>query len=82
MGTRKGKTYRQGRKPMKFGTNGFEVVEFKITQNPKLHPPILIWDLDARLAGEQTICLDWDLALRLEMRLEISRQEEFGWEEF
>ncbi|GBO37291.1 hypothetical protein AVEN_105108-1 [Araneus ventricosus] len=25
---------------MKFGANGFEVVEFKITQNPKLHPPI------------------------------------------
>ncbi|GBN77284.1 hypothetical protein AVEN_160855-1 [Araneus ventricosus] len=63
-GTREGKTYLQDRKPMKFGTNGFEVVEFKRTQNPKLHPPIPIWDLDERLG----------------MKLEIScvGEEEFG----
>ncbi|GBL95660.1 hypothetical protein AVEN_24859-1 [Araneus ventricosus] len=60
-------------KPMKFGANGFEVVEFKRTRNPKLHPPIPIWDLDARLAGEQRICLHWYLTLRLEMKLEIPR---------
>ncbi|GBN37102.1 hypothetical protein AVEN_208324-1 [Araneus ventricosus] len=72
-GTQEGKTYRQGRKPMKFRANGFEVVEFKRTQNPKLHPPIPIWDLDARLAGEQRICLHCHLASRLEMKLEIPR---------
>ncbi|GBN80015.1 hypothetical protein AVEN_219878-1 [Araneus ventricosus] len=69
---------------MKFGANGLKVVEFKRTSNPKLHPPIQIWDLDARLAGEQRICLHWDLASRLEMKLEIPRwvRRSEGWEEF
>ncbi|GBO03687.1 hypothetical protein AVEN_85882-1 [Araneus ventricosus] len=65
---------------MKFGANGLEVVEFKRTQNPKLHPPIPIWDLDVRLAGEQRICLHWHLASRLEMKFGIPRvgEEEIG----
>ncbi|GBO05134.1 hypothetical protein AVEN_169618-1 [Araneus ventricosus] len=33
-GTREGKTNRQGRKPMKFGANELEVMEFQRTQNP------------------------------------------------
>ncbi|GBN81707.1 hypothetical protein AVEN_146757-1 [Araneus ventricosus] len=70
-GTQERKTFRQCEKPMKFGANGLEVVEFQRTQNPKFHPPIPIWDLDARVAGEQRICLHWDLASRLEMKLEI-----------
>ncbi|GBM13462.1 hypothetical protein AVEN_40403-1 [Araneus ventricosus] len=83
-GTREGKANRQGRKPMKFGTNILEVVELQQTQNPKLHPPIPIWDLNARVGGKQRICLHWDLASRLEMKLEINRveEEENGWEEF
>ncbi|GBN02442.1 hypothetical protein AVEN_177639-1 [Araneus ventricosus] len=82
-GTREGKTNRQGRKPMKFGANELEVIEFQRTQNPKLHQPLPIWDLDARVAIEQRTCLHWDLALRLEMKLEIPRvgEEERGWEE-
>ncbi|GBO34303.1 hypothetical protein AVEN_91588-1 [Araneus ventricosus] len=70
---------------MKIGANGLEVVEFQRTQNPKLHPPIPIWDLDARLVGEQRIYLHWDLASRLEMKLEIlpcGGGGEKGWEEF
>ncbi|GBN74030.1 hypothetical protein AVEN_18813-1 [Araneus ventricosus] len=64
---------------MKFGANGLDVVEFQRTQNPKLHPPIPIWNLDAKVAGEQRICLHWDLASKLEMKLEIPRmgEEEF-----
>ncbi|GBN80060.1 hypothetical protein AVEN_112073-1 [Araneus ventricosus] len=38
-------------------------------------------DFAARLAGKQRICLYWDLASRLEMKLEIPRVE-CGWEEF
>ncbi|GBM57059.1 hypothetical protein AVEN_157025-1 [Araneus ventricosus] len=83
-GTREGKTNRQGRKPMKFGANELKVVEFQRTQNPKLHPPIPIWVLDARVAVKQRICLHWDLASRLEIKLEFPRvgEEEHGWEEF
>ncbi|GBM47386.1 hypothetical protein AVEN_39934-1 [Araneus ventricosus] len=66
------KTYRQGRKPMKFGANGFEVVEFERIQNPKLHPLIPNWDFDARLAGEQRFCLHWLTGSRLELQLEIT----------
>ncbi|GBM65483.1 hypothetical protein AVEN_223581-1 [Araneus ventricosus] len=79
-GTLDGKTHRQGRKSMKFGANGLEVVEFQRTQNPKLHPPIPIWNLDARVAVKQRICLHWDLASMLEMKLEIPRvrEEECG----
>ncbi|GBO20234.1 hypothetical protein AVEN_120150-1 [Araneus ventricosus] len=69
--TWEGKSFRQCEKQMKFGANGLEFVEFQRTQNPKFHPPIPIWDLDARVAGEQRICLHWDLASRLEMKLEI-----------
>ncbi|GBL91336.1 hypothetical protein AVEN_203488-1 [Araneus ventricosus] len=60
----------------------------KKTQNPKLHPPIPIWDLDARLAGKlpriEYFCLDCDLVSRLEMKFEIScvGEEEFWWQEF
>ncbi|GBM74224.1 hypothetical protein AVEN_187918-1 [Araneus ventricosus] len=76
----KEKTYRQGRNHMKFGTNGFEVVEFKRTQNPKRHPPIPIWDLDARLAGKPR------LGPRVEVRNETRNihlgEEEFAWQEF
>ncbi|GBM54040.1 hypothetical protein AVEN_215411-1 [Araneus ventricosus] len=72
-GTREGKTFPQGRKPMKFGANVLEVVEFQRTQNPKLHPPLPIWDLHARVEGKQSICLHWNLASRLEMKLEIPR---------
>ncbi|GBM56208.1 hypothetical protein AVEN_47272-1 [Araneus ventricosus] len=69
---------------MTFGTNGLEVVEFQRTQNPKLYPPIPVWNLDARVAVKQRICLHWDLASRLEIKLEIPRvgEEELGWEEF
>ncbi|GBM18390.1 hypothetical protein AVEN_72733-1 [Araneus ventricosus] len=69
---------------MKFGANGFEVMEFQRTQSPKRHPPIPIWDLDARVAVKQRICLHWDLASRLEMKLRIPRlgEEENGCEEF
>ncbi|GBL96082.1 hypothetical protein AVEN_104321-1 [Araneus ventricosus] len=83
-GTRVEKTYRQGRKPMKFGANALEVVEFQRTQNPQLHPPIPIWDFDARVAVKQRICLHWDFASRLEMKLEIPRvgRRRKGWEEF
>ncbi|GBM09153.1 hypothetical protein AVEN_226676-1 [Araneus ventricosus] len=80
---REGKTYRQGRKPMKFEANKLEVVEFQRTQNPKLHLLIPIWELDAKVAVKQWICLHWDLTSRLEMKLKIShvggRTE--GWEE-
>ncbi|GBN81045.1 hypothetical protein AVEN_211754-1 [Araneus ventricosus] len=76
-------TFRQGRKPMKFGANGLEVMEFQRTQSSKLHPPIPIWNLDAKVAGKQRICLHWDLASRLEMKLEIPRVgEKCEWEEF
>ncbi|GBN49839.1 hypothetical protein AVEN_241936-1 [Araneus ventricosus] len=61
---------------MKFEANGLEVLEFQLTQNPKLHPPIPVWDLDARVVVKQRICLHWDLASRLEMKLEIPRVEE------
>ncbi|GBM81468.1 hypothetical protein AVEN_163628-1 [Araneus ventricosus] len=69
---------------MKFGANGLEVVEFQRTQNPKLHPPIPIWNLDARVAEELRICLHWDLASKLEMKREIPRvgEDQCGWEEF
>ncbi|GBN62155.1 hypothetical protein AVEN_156071-1 [Araneus ventricosus] len=82
--TREGKTNRQDRKPMKFGANELQVVEFQRTQNPKLHPPIPIWDLDGRIAVKQRICLHWDLASRLEMKLEIPRvgEEKCLWVEF
>ncbi|GBM63779.1 hypothetical protein AVEN_8874-1 [Araneus ventricosus] len=53
------------------GANGLELLEFQRTQNPTLHPPIPIWNLDARLGTKQRICLHWDLASRLEMKLEI-----------
>ncbi|GBM38390.1 hypothetical protein AVEN_184155-1 [Araneus ventricosus] len=69
----KEKINRQGRKPMKFGANELKVVEFQRTQNPKLRPPIPIWDLDARVAVKQRICLYWDLASTLEMKFEIPR---------
>ncbi|GBN72172.1 hypothetical protein AVEN_55888-1 [Araneus ventricosus] len=61
-----------------------EVVELQRTQNPKLHPPIPILDLDEKVAVKQRICLHWDLASRLEMELEIPRfgEEECGWKEF
>ncbi|GBL83136.1 hypothetical protein AVEN_224260-1, partial [Araneus ventricosus] len=52
IGTREGKTNRQGRNPVKFGANGLEVVEFQRTQIPKLHPQIPIWDLDAKVLAE------------------------------
>ncbi|GBM88345.1 hypothetical protein AVEN_17677-1 [Araneus ventricosus] len=83
-GTRKGKSYRQGRKAIKFGANGFEVVEFKRNQNPKLRPPIPIWGLDARVEVKQYYCLDWDLASRLKMKLEIPPcgGRGVGWQEF
>ncbi|GBN06099.1 hypothetical protein AVEN_246776-1 [Araneus ventricosus] len=58
---------------MKFGSIGLEVVEFQRTQNTKLHPPIPIRDIDARIAEKQRICLHWDIASRLEMKLEIPR---------
>ncbi|GBM33685.1 hypothetical protein AVEN_54816-1 [Araneus ventricosus] len=70
-GTLEGKTNRQGRKPMKFGANELQVVEFQRAQNPKLHPPTPIWDLDARVPVKQRICLHWDLASRREMKLDI-----------
>ncbi|GBO10342.1 hypothetical protein AVEN_40223-1 [Araneus ventricosus] len=82
--TREGKTFRQCEKPMKFGANGLEVVEFQRTQNPKLHPPVPISDLDARVEVKQRICLHWDLASRQERKLKIPRvgEEENQWEEF
>ncbi|GBM49822.1 hypothetical protein AVEN_238179-1 [Araneus ventricosus] len=43
-------------------------LEFQRTENPTLHAPIPIWGLDATVAAHQTICLDWDLATRLENR--------------
>ncbi|GBM87186.1 hypothetical protein AVEN_78699-1 [Araneus ventricosus] len=55
---------------MKFGANGLEEVEFRTTKNPKLHPPIPVWDLIARVAVKQRICLHWDFTSRLEMKLE------------
>ncbi|GBM24050.1 hypothetical protein AVEN_163216-1 [Araneus ventricosus] len=77
-GTMEGKTSRQGQNLMKFGANGLEMVEFQRNQNPKLHSRIPFWDLDARVAVKQRICLYWDLASRVEMKLEIPRvgQEE------
>ncbi|GBM36044.1 hypothetical protein AVEN_274447-1 [Araneus ventricosus] len=61
-GRLEGKSNRQGQKPMKFGTNEMdrnsETMEFKLTQNPKLHAPIPIGDPDTRLAAHQRICLD------------------------
>ncbi|GBL83570.1 hypothetical protein AVEN_196404-1 [Araneus ventricosus] len=69
-------------KTYEISKKGLEVVEFQRTQNPKLHPPIPIWDLDARVAAKQWNCLHWDLDLasRLEMKLEIPRvgEEEKG----
>ncbi|GBN17029.1 hypothetical protein AVEN_109524-1 [Araneus ventricosus] len=64
--------------------NELELAEFQRTQNPKLHPPIPIWNLDSRVAVKQRICLHWDLASRLEMKLEVPRvrEEEGGWQEF
>ncbi|GBN07946.1 hypothetical protein AVEN_10116-1 [Araneus ventricosus] len=66
-----GNTFHQCEKPMKSGANGLKVMEFQRTQNPKLHPPIPNWDLDARVSVEQRICLHWGLTSRLEMKLEI-----------
>ncbi|GBN58012.1 hypothetical protein AVEN_82495-1 [Araneus ventricosus] len=43
-------------------------MESKRTQNPRLHEPIPIRDTYARLAAHQRICLDWDLATRVENR--------------
>ncbi|GBM29833.1 hypothetical protein AVEN_110349-1 [Araneus ventricosus] len=43
-------------------------LEFQRTQNPTLHAPIPIWGLDSRVVAHQRICLDWDLATRLENR--------------
>ncbi|GBO12430.1 hypothetical protein AVEN_123531-1 [Araneus ventricosus] len=40
--------------------------------NPKLHPPIPIGDLYARPAANQKICLHWDLASRLQIKLELT----------
>ncbi|GBM76110.1 hypothetical protein AVEN_18944-1 [Araneus ventricosus] len=37
-------------------------LEFQRTQNS----PIPIWDLDARVAAHQRICLDWGLVMLLE----------------
>ncbi|GBN08510.1 hypothetical protein AVEN_111938-1 [Araneus ventricosus] len=44
-----------------------------ITKNSKSKTPSANsnFDLDARVARKQRICLHWDLALRLEMKLEI-----------
>ncbi|GBL96755.1 hypothetical protein AVEN_111883-1 [Araneus ventricosus] len=47
--------------------------EFQRTQIPKLHPPIPIWGFDASVAVKQRICLHWDLASRLEMKLKTFR---------
>ncbi|GBN59491.1 hypothetical protein AVEN_34492-1 [Araneus ventricosus] len=58
-----GESNRQGQKPMKFGANDLEL----------RNPLIPIWDLDARLEAHQWICLHWNLALRIEVKLEISR---------
>ncbi|GBM07142.1 hypothetical protein AVEN_15399-1 [Araneus ventricosus] len=70
-GTREGNTFRHSEKPMEFGANGLEVVEFERIQNPKVHPHIPIWDLDANVSGEQRICLHWDLAPSLELKFKI-----------
>ncbi|GBM73107.1 hypothetical protein AVEN_198780-1 [Araneus ventricosus] len=43
-------------------------LESQRTQNPTIHAPIPIWGLDARVEKHQRICLDWDLATRLENR--------------
>ncbi|GBM36316.1 hypothetical protein AVEN_212875-1 [Araneus ventricosus] len=79
-GTRERKTNRQGRKPMKFGANELEVVEFRRTQNPKLYKPIPIWGIDSKVAVKQRICLHWDLVSKVETKLEIPRvgEEEMG----
>ncbi|GBM48817.1 hypothetical protein AVEN_114720-1 [Araneus ventricosus] len=37
-------------------------------QNPTLFAPIPIWGLDARVVAHESICLDWNLATRLENR--------------
>ncbi|GBL73538.1 hypothetical protein AVEN_159519-1 [Araneus ventricosus] len=48
--------------------SGMAKLEFQRTKKPTLNTPIKIWDLDARVAAHQRICLDWDLATRLENR--------------
>ncbi|GBO25996.1 hypothetical protein AVEN_32198-1 [Araneus ventricosus] len=48
--------------------SGMAKQEFQRTENPTLHAPIPIWSLDARVEAHQRICLDWDLATRLENR--------------
>ncbi|GBM01758.1 hypothetical protein AVEN_271994-1 [Araneus ventricosus] len=53
-----------------------KMVGFQRTQNPKLHLPIPIWNLDERVAGEQRICLHWDLSSRLELKPEIPNVRE------
>ncbi|GBM62617.1 hypothetical protein AVEN_187026-1 [Araneus ventricosus] len=67
---------------MKFGANELEAVEFQRAQNPKLHPPIPIWNLDERVEVKQRICLHWDFASKFEMKLEIPSVGEEGWDEF
>ncbi|GBO00050.1 hypothetical protein AVEN_105397-1 [Araneus ventricosus] len=66
---------------MKFRPNESEMAEFQRTQNPKLHPPIPIRDLEARV---QRIRLHWDLASRLKMELLCihTGAEKCVWEEF
>ncbi|GBM90055.1 hypothetical protein AVEN_28385-1 [Araneus ventricosus] len=59
-GTREGKTNRQGRKPMKFGANDWKWWNSNELKIQNLYPPIPIWDLDARVAVKQRICLHWD----------------------
>ncbi|GBL92386.1 hypothetical protein AVEN_174682-1 [Araneus ventricosus] len=48
--------------------SGMTKLEFQRTQNPTLHAPIPIWCLDAMIAAHQRICLNWNLATRLENR--------------
>ncbi|GBM47029.1 hypothetical protein AVEN_152802-1 [Araneus ventricosus] len=48
--------------------SGMAKLEFQLTLNPTLHLPIPIWGLDARVAAHERICLDWNLAKRLENR--------------
>ncbi|GBN42559.1 hypothetical protein AVEN_89633-1 [Araneus ventricosus] len=45
----------------------------KELKNRKLHPPIPLSDLDARLSAKQRICLHWHLTTRVEMKLEFPR---------
>ncbi|GBN73594.1 hypothetical protein AVEN_207999-1 [Araneus ventricosus] len=48
-----------------------QIIKSRRIQNPKLHPRIPIGDLYARSAANQKICLHWDLASRLQIKLEL-----------